>query len=131
MKGEGEGDNRGLDGWMSSLTQWAWVWVNSGSWWWTGRPGVLQSIGSQRVRHDWATELNWISLAFNTFKVHLQIKPWLETWKWKKICKSCCEWITAKIIVENLVLRKIWKIEKTEQTRETQKSRGKRWKRRT
>ena len=50
-----EGDDRGRDGWMASPTQWAWVWVNSGSWWWTGRPGVLQSMGSQR--HDWATEL--------------------------------------------------------------------------
>ena len=44
---------------MASLTQWTWVWVNSGSWWWTGRPGVLQSMGSQRVGHDWATELNY------------------------------------------------------------------------
>ena len=56
----GEGDNRGWDGWMVSLTQWTWVWVNSGSWWWTGRPGVLQFMGSQRVGHDWATELNWM-----------------------------------------------------------------------
>ena len=55
----GEGDDRGWNGWMASPTQWTWVWVNSGSWWWTGRPGVLESIGSQRVRHDWATELNW------------------------------------------------------------------------
>ena len=47
------------DGWMASLTQWTWVWVDSGSWWWTGRPGVLQFMGSQRVRHAWATELNW------------------------------------------------------------------------
>ena len=47
------------DGWMASLTQWTWVWVNSGSWWWTGRPGMLQSMGLQRVAHDWATELNW------------------------------------------------------------------------
>ena len=54
----GEGDDRGWDGWMASLTQWTWVWVNSGSWWWTGRPGVLWFMGSQRVRHDWATELN-------------------------------------------------------------------------
>ena len=46
-------------GWMASSTQWTWVWVNSRSWWWTGRPGVLQFMGSQRVRHDWATELNW------------------------------------------------------------------------
>ena len=49
---------RGWDGWMASPTQWTWVWVNSGSWWWTGRPGMLQSMGSQRVGHDWATELN-------------------------------------------------------------------------
>ena len=48
-----------LDGRMASLTRWTWVWVNSGSWWWTGRPGVLQCMGSQTVRHDWATELNW------------------------------------------------------------------------
>ena len=49
----------GWDGWMASLTQWTWVWVNSRSWWWTGRPRVLQSMGSQRVGHDWMTELNW------------------------------------------------------------------------
>ena len=55
----GEGDDRGWDGWMASRTWWTWVWVNSGSWWWTGRPGVLQFMGSQRVGHDWATELNW------------------------------------------------------------------------
>ena len=48
----GEGDNRGLDGLMAPLTQWTWVWVNSGSWWWTGKPGMLQSMGSRRVRHD-------------------------------------------------------------------------------
>ena len=54
-----EGDNRGWDSWMASLTWWTWVWVGSGNWWWTGRPGVLQSMGLQRVRHDWATELNW------------------------------------------------------------------------
>ena len=56
----GKGDNRGWDGWMASPTRWTWVWVNSGSWWWTGRPGVLQFMGLQRVGHDWATELNWI-----------------------------------------------------------------------
>ena len=55
----GEGDDRGWDGWMASLTRWTWVWVNSRSWWWTGRPGVLLFMGLQRVRHDWATELNW------------------------------------------------------------------------
>jgi len=52
----GEGDNRGWHGWMASLTWWMWVWVNSGSWWWTGRPGVLQFMGSQRVVHNWVTD---------------------------------------------------------------------------
>ena len=54
-----EGDDRGWDGWMASPTQCAWVWIDSGSWWWTGRPGVLKSMESQRVRHDWVTKLNW------------------------------------------------------------------------
>ena len=54
----GEGDHRGWDGWMASLTQWTWVWVDSGSWWWRGRPGVLQFMGLQRVRHDWVPEVN-------------------------------------------------------------------------
>ena len=53
----GEGDDRGWDGWMASLTWWTWVWASSGSWWWTGKPDMLQSMGSQRVRHDWVTEL--------------------------------------------------------------------------
>ena len=55
----GEGDDRGWDGWMASLTPWTWVWVNSRSWWWTERPGVLRFMGLQRVGHDWTTELNW------------------------------------------------------------------------
>ena len=58
-EGTGEGDDRGWDGWMASPTQWTWVWASSGSWWWTGKPGVLQSMGSQRAGHYWATELNW------------------------------------------------------------------------
>ena len=60
LRAGGEGDNRGWDGWMASPTQWTWVWVNSGSWGWTGRPGILRCIGSQRVRHNWVTELNWL-----------------------------------------------------------------------
>ena len=59
LRARGEGDDRGWDGWMASPTGWTSVWVNSGSWWWTGRPGVVRFIGSQRVGHDWATELNW------------------------------------------------------------------------
>ena len=55
----GEGVDRGWDGWKASPTRWTWVWVNPRSWWWTGRPGVLRFMGSQRVGHDWVTELNW------------------------------------------------------------------------
>ena len=57
LQAGGEGDDRGWDGWMASPTRWTWVWVNSGIWWWTGRPGVLWFMGSQRVGHDWATQL--------------------------------------------------------------------------
>ena len=61
LKAGGEGDDRGWDGWMASLTRWTWVWVGSGSWWWRGKPGVLQSMGSQ-IRHNWVTELMFQSL---------------------------------------------------------------------
>ena len=60
LKAGGEGDDRGWDDWMASLTQWTWVWVNSGSWWYTGRPGVLQFMGSKRVGQ--AERLNWTEL---------------------------------------------------------------------
>ena len=69
LKGGGEGGDRGWDGWMASLTWWPWVCASSGRWWWAGKPGVLQSVGSQRVRHDW-TEMNW-----SHFLAYL---PWLE-----------------------------------------------------
>ena len=72
LKNGEEGDDRGWDGWMASLTQWTWVWVSSGSWWWTGKPGTLQSMGSQRVWHDWATELNWNKLCCTTKVRHLR-----------------------------------------------------------
>ena len=60
IEGGRKGDDRGWDGWMASPTQWTWVWVNSRSWWKTGKPGVLRFMWSQRVGHSWATELNWI-----------------------------------------------------------------------
>ena len=69
----GEGDNRGWDGWMASLTRWMQVWVNSGSWWWTGRPGVLWFMGSQRVRHHWLTEMNWAELHPNYCRFYIHI----------------------------------------------------------
>jgi len=65
LQAGGEGDNRGWDGWMAPLTEWKWVWPSSRSWWWTGKPGVLQSMGSQRVRQDWVTKLNWFLYFFS------------------------------------------------------------------
>ena len=72
LRAGGEGDDRGWDGWMASPTQWTWVWVNSGSWWWIGRPGMLQFMGWQRVRHNWVTELNWTDILWTfSFPYHL------------------------------------------------------------
>ena len=73
LKAGGEGDDRGRDGWMVSPTQWTWVWVSSGSWWWTGKPGMLHSMESQRVGHDWVAELNFLEKcsAFQAFLAHL------------------------------------------------------------
>ena len=62
LRAGGEGDDIGWDGWMASPTQWTWIWVDSGSWWWIGRPGVLRFMRSQRVGYDWATEMNWAFL---------------------------------------------------------------------
>ena len=77
LRAGGEGDNREWNGWMASPTQWTWVWVDSTSWWWTGRPGVVRFMGLQRVGHDWATDLNWI-LSMCTPKVSVQ----------REICKT-------------------------------------------
>ena len=69
---------------LPQLTRWTWVWVNSGSWWWTGRPGVLRFMGSQRVGHDWATELNWTEF----FALHVYAKSDDHAWRqWSlKLC---------------------------------------------
>ena len=72
----GEGDDRGLDGWMASPTRWTWVWASSGSWWWTGKPGMPQSMGSQRIRHNW-TEL---IIGLNT---GMQTDDFLGEMKWE------------------------------------------------
>ena len=85
LRAGGEGDDRGWDGWMASPTQWTWVWVNSGSWWWTGRPGVLWFMGSQRVRHDWVTDLNWTNITILNSKIQLCIRlisPESRLWGW-------------------------------------------------
>ena len=83
--GRGEGDDRGCDGWMASPTRWTWVWVDSGSWWWTGRPGVLQYMVSQRVGHDWVTELNWYDLSLWIYK-WVNIFPALLLFEYKLEC---------------------------------------------
>ena len=92
LKAGGEGDDRGWDGWMASATQWTCVWASSESWWWTGKPGMLQSMGLQRVRHNWVTELNWSSntIIKATCLRHLQLwakllpAPLGSSVKWKK-----------------------------------------------
>ena len=71
IKAGGEGIDRGWDGWMASPIQWTWIWASSRSWWWTGKPGMLQSMGSQRVGHDWATELKiWL---YGCYTMYLSI----------------------------------------------------------
>ena len=118
----GEGDNRGWDGWMASPTWWTWVWVNSGSLWWTGRPGVLQFMGSQRVGHDWATELNWTEcwslwrnfLSGHTGHGYWMAQPWrttsLEDWAGCLLAllmgESNC-WLCGHLYVVNF-LEQFW-----------------------
>ena len=101
-------DDRGWDGWMASLTQWTWVWVNSGSWWWTGRPDVLWFMGSQRVGHDWVTELNWTEL--NVAKLVKNLPAVQETWVWS------LEWedpLEKKMATHSSILA--WRIPWTEE----------------
>ena len=74
LKAGGEGDDRGWVGWMASLTRWTWVWASFRSWWWTGKPGMLQFMGSQRVGHEWVTELNC------AFEGHLQTLRTCTSW---------------------------------------------------
>ena len=102
----GEGDGRGWDGWMTSLTPCTWVWVNTGCWWWTGRPGVLQFIGSQRVGHDWATELNWNKTKFpvNYFlSTTARFEPWVGKIPWRRAWQ-----LTLVFLTENPRDRGTW-----------------------
>ena len=88
LRAGGEGDNRGWGSWMASLTRWTWVWVNSGSWWWTARPGVLWFVGSQRVGHDWATKLNWTE-----HKLIVTIKQMRWIYLLPHQCVNTCEFM--------------------------------------
>ena len=71
LKAGGQGDIRGWDGWMALLTLWTWVWASSGSWWWTGKPDMLQSMGLQTVGHIWVTELTEVGIWILKFS-----QPW-------------------------------------------------------
>ena len=103
-----KGDDRGWDDWMASPTQCTWVWVNSRSWWWTGRPGVLRFMGLQRVRHDWATQLNWtdgtgfLVLVFWIFS----FKPTFSFSSFTFIKRLfCCSSLSAIRVVSSAYLR--------------------------
>ena len=86
LRAGGEGDDRGEDGWMASPTQWTWIWEDSGSWWWTRRPGVLRFMGSQRVGHDWVTELNWTDATFISVKQSFWSSTiWLALCRYQKL----------------------------------------------
>ena len=76
IEGKRRRGDRGWDGWMASPTQWTWVWVDSGSWWWTGRPGVLQSIWLQRVRHDWVINFKSLLIQFSKILLLLYINAY-------------------------------------------------------
>ena len=89
----GGGDDRGWDGWMASPTLWAWVWVNSRSWSWTRRPGMLQFMGSQRVRHNWVIELNWA-------ETNLRV-PWIA----RRSNQSSLKEINPEYSLEGLMLK--------------------------
>ena len=89
----GEGDDRGWNGWMASPTRWASVWVNSGSWWWTGRPGLLRFMGLQRVGHDWATELNWVKRKPHTLKPSSHILPIKTPWSLRFWAQATCPYL--------------------------------------
>ena len=92
LKAEREGDNRGWDGWMASPTQWTWVWINFGSWWWTGRPGMLRRL--QRVGHDWATELK-VKKIYPYFLYDITLET--VSPDWIIYARSCTEYYVTTI----------------------------------
>ena len=89
LRAGGKGDDRGWDGWMASRTRWTWVWVNSGSWWWAGSPGVLRFRGLQRVGHDWTTELNWTDCYNYFIKIWYFLRFDFLSYFTKKHTQSC------------------------------------------
>ena len=94
----GEGDDRGWDGWMASLTRCTWVWVNPGSWWWTRRPGALRFMGSQRVGHDWVTELNWTE----------STSPKNDNWVFHSDCVEAINYFESYYHLNNIESSNLW-----------------------
>ena len=88
LKAGGEGDIIGWDGWIASWTQWTWVWVSSRSWWWIGKPGLLQSMGLQRVGHNWVSGLNWGLLAWIVMLISYELLAKLNSRSILKKTKS-------------------------------------------
>ena len=96
----GGGDNKGWDGWMASPTWWTWVWVGSMNWRWTGRPGMLQSMGPQRAGHDWVTELNWwyIHTVGNCAATKIITTMRKSSVKWPgELARICCQVEKSKV----------------------------------
>ena len=94
LKARGKGDDRGWDGWMVSPTQWTCVWISSRSWRWTGKPGVLQFMGLQRVEHSWATEL---SVLANHYRLNVYA-PQIHVWKPNPQCDGIWRWSLHEVI---------------------------------
>ena len=105
LKAGGEGEDRGWDDWMASSTQWTWIWVSSGSWWWTGRPGVLRFMGPQRVGHDWATD--WTELNGYYLLIMFEREKWRRFLKNSHIPISKVNGSTRKTILEIRIFSKI------------------------
>ena len=104
LKVGGEGNDRGCDAWMASPTQWTWVWVNPGSWWWTERPGVLRFMGSHRVGHDWATELNWTELNHKHW-FYLKLLQGTLTWTTSFLCSILYNQARLYLLYGKFILR--------------------------
>ena len=108
LKAGGDGDDREWDGWMASWTQWTWIWASSGSWWWTGKPSVLQPMGSQKVRHNWAVELNWTATHSSTlaWEIWWTEEPGRLQSMWSQRVRH--DWVTSLSLFTFMHWRRKW-----------------------
>ena len=96
-----------VDGWIASPTQWTWAWASLGTWWWTGKLGMLQSMGSQRVRHDWATELNWVTICSDFGAPQNKVTVTVSIVS-PSICHEVMDWMPWSSFFENWVLSQLF-----------------------